>query len=575
MVARILRWAARGLSRMVRPARSEPDSMAMTLKTARMRPKIGSITLAVIVSLYILAVANYTFWSRAYVYFDGHRLAFAGFVVGMIALTVAIAVTVSVKYLIKPVLILLLLAAVAAAWFTDRFGVIIDREMIRNAAVTTQSEAQHLITTKFIFYMLLAGVLPSLFIAAVRVVHRPFPSKFLHNMAVIVPCITVIAVIGMGFYPTYAAVGRIHRDLMMTINPHFPLGSAVYFTATYGDNLNLVRQPIGTDAHQMPAASPGKPRVLIIVAGETARGQDFSLGGYGRDTNPEMKARGVTFFPDVTSCGTETAVSIPCMFSVYKRTEYSYRKGLVTDNLIDVLGHAKVGVEWWDNDTGMYGVADRIKYKYLPDSRDPRYCKDGECLDTILLDKLDDWLSSVKGDSVLVLHQLGSHGPAYYLRYSDSARRFTPDCRAADFATCKPEEITNAYDNTVVMTDQVLAAVIDKLKAHQAALAGSMIYLSDHGESLGENGIYLHGAPYFIAPKEQTHVPMALWLSDDFASETRLDTACIAARAKLPASHDNLFHSVLGLMEVETSVRDASLDLISPCRRPTDKLAAK
>ncbi|QRM42041.1 phosphoethanolamine--lipid A transferase [Rhizobium sp. BG4] len=548
--------------------------MATEQKTASWRPAIGSVTLAVIVSLYILIVANYTFWSRAYVYFDGHRPAFVGFVAGMIALTVAIAVTFSVKYLMKPVLIVLLLAAVAAAWFTDRFGTIIDREMIRNAAVTTSSEAGHLITGKFMLYMLLLGVVPSLLIAAVRIIHRPFPSKFLHNMAVIIPCIALIAIVGMGFYPTYAAVGRIHRDMMMTINPHFPIGSAIYYTATYGDNLNLVRQPIGTDAHQLPPAAPGKPRVLVIVAGETARGKEFSLAGYGRDTNPEMKARGVTFFPDVTSCGTETAVSIPCMFSVYPRGVYNYRKGLTTDNLTDVLGHAKVDVEWWDNDTGTYGVADRIKYKYLPDTRDPRFCKDGECLDTILLDKLDDWLANVKGDSVLVLHQLGSHGPAYYLRYPDSARRFTPDCRAADFATCKPEEVTNAYDNTIVMTDQVIAAVIDKLKAHQGELAGSMLYLSDHGESLGENGIYLHGAPYFIAPAEQTHVPMALWLSDEFASETRLDTACIAERAKHPASHDNMFHSVLGLMEVETSVRDASLDLVSRCRKPADKLAS-
>ncbi|NLS03566.1 phosphoethanolamine transferase [Rhizobium sp. P32RR-XVIII] len=548
--------------------------MATEKQKAWVRPQIGSITLAVIVSLYILIVANYTFWSRAFVYFDGHRLAFAGFVAGMIALTIAIAVSVSMKYLIKPALIFLVLAAVAAAWFTDRFGVIIDREMLRNAAVTTQSEAQHLITAKFVLHMLLAGVLPSLAIAAVRVVHRPFWSKFLHNTAVVLPCIGVVAVTGMGFYSTYAAVGRIHRDLMMTINPHFPIGSAIYFAATYGDNLNVVRQPIGTDARQIPAAAPGKPRVLIIVAGETARGQEFSLGGYGRDTNPEMKARNVTFFPDVTSCGTETAVSIPCMFSVYPRTQYSHRKGLATDNLTDVLGHAKIDVEWWDNDTGTYGVADRIKYKYLPNTRDPRFCKDGECLDTILLDKLDDWLANVKGDSVLVLHQLGSHGPAYYQRYPDDSRRFTPDCRVADFANCKPEEVTNAYDNTIVMTDHVVASVIDKLKAHQDKLAGSMLYLSDHGESLGENGIYLHGAPYFIAPRQQTHVPMALWLSDAFASETRLDRACIAAQAERPASHDNFFHSVLGLMQVETSVRNASLDIISPCRKPADKLAS-
>ena len=543
-------------------------------KRTWLRPEIGSVTLAVVTALYIMAVANYTFWTRAYVYLSPHPLAFIGFVLGITALTIAITVTVSVKYLMKPALILLVLASTAAAWFTDRFGVIIDREMIRNAAVTTGAEAGHLVTSKFVLYMVVAGLLPSVLIALTRIRHRTFRSKFVHNMAVILPCVVLFATAGLTFYQTYAAVGRIHRDMIMTLNPHYPFGSAVYYAATYGDNLNLVRQPIGTDAHQRSVSPAGKPRVTIIVAGETARGDDFSLGGYGRETNPELKARNVVYFPNVTSCGTETAVSIPCMFSVYTRGEYSHRKGLVTDNLTDVLGHAKIDVEWWDNDTGTYGVADRIKYKYLPDTADPRFCKDGECLDTILLDKLDDWLANVKGDSVLVLHQLGSHGPAYYLRYPEEYRRFQPDCRLPDFSSCTPEEMTNAYDNTIVMTDHVVAAVIDKLKAHAGKLAGSMLYVSDHGESLGENGIYLHGTPYFIAPSQQTHVPMLVWMSEDFANESRIDNGCLATRASEPASHDNFFHSVLGMMDVQTDVYKPSLDIFAPCRKQPNALAS-
>jgi lipid A ethanolaminephosphotransferase len=537
------------------------------------RPKLGSVTLSILTALYILAIANQTFWARAYGYLSAYPLAFAGFIIGISALMIAALTTVSVKYLTKPALIFFVLVAVTASWFTDQYGVIIDREMIRNAAVTTQAESQHLITPAFIMHMLLTGILPSLLILWVRIVHRPFLKKFVWNMAVIVPCIVVFAIVGLGFSKTYAAVGRLHRDIMLTFNPFIPIGSAARYVFASEEDRNIVRQPLGTDARQRSASSSGKPRVTIIVAGETARAQNFSLGGYVRETNPEMKARGVIYYPNATSCGTATAFSLPCMFSVYTRQDYTHSKGLATDNLTDILGHAKVNVEWWDNDTGSYGVADRINYRFLPDAADPRFCRDGECLDTVLLDKLGSWLTNVKSDSVLVLHQLGSHGPGYYQRYPDDFRRFTPDCRTAEFGACKPEEIVNAYDNSILFTDHVVAKVIDELKNHSGSVSASMIYISDHGESLGEDGLYLHGAPYIIAPPQQTQIPIAVWLAPDFSAASHVDTACLAARASDPASHDNFFHSVLGLMDVATTVYDPALDLFAPCRKASNTVA--
>ncbi|MFK0330165.1 phosphoethanolamine transferase [Rhizobium sp. NPDC090275] len=535
------------------------------------RPKIGSVTLSVLTAVYILAVANQTFWVRAFGYLAATPMAFIAFVLGIFAITIAALTTFSVKYLTKPALIFFLMVAVVSSWFTDQFGVIIDKEMIRNAAVTTRAESAHLITFSFVLHILLLGVLPSLLIALVKIVHKPFLKKFACNMAVILPCLAIFVAAGLGFSQTYAAVGRLHKDIMLTLNPFIPIGNAARFVFATENDRTVVRRPLGTDAHQRTASANGKPRVTIIVAGETGRAQNFSLGGYPRETNPEMKARGVIYYKNSTSCGTSTAVSLPCMYSVYTRADYTHRKGLETDNLTDILGHAKVDVEWWDNDTGSYGVANRIPYRFLPDAADPRFCTDGECLDTVLLDKLGDWLSNVKSDSVLVLHQLGSHGPAYYRRYPDDFRRFTPDCRTAEFGACKPEEIVNAYDNTILFTDHVVAKVIDNLKKHQDTISASMLYVSDHGESLGENGLYLHGAPYIIAPAEQTRAPIIVWLSPDFSAASGIDTACLAASASNPVSHDNFFHSVLGLMDVETSVYDAKLDLFSGCRKVPDK----
>jgi lipid A ethanolaminephosphotransferase len=548
-----------------------PQDTQPSLK--RFRPLVGSATLCLVTALYILLVTNSTFWTKAYGYFVFDRLAFSAFVIGIFAITVAGFMIFSAKYLTKPTLIFFVLVSSVCSWFNDQFGVIIDKEMIRNAAVSTGAESAHLITVRFGLHVLLTGILPSLLIAWVRIKHRPILSKLAHNTGIILSCVAIFVVAGVSEYKSFAGVGRAHRDLMDTWNPFIPISSAVRYEVASHKDADVVAQPLGTDAHRVGFADRAKPRVTVIVAGETARAQDFSLGGYSRLTNPELAKRNVVYFPNTSSCGTATATSIPCLFSVYTREQYTHRKGLETENLLDVLSHAKVDVTWLDNDTGSYDVTNRVPYEYLPTSADPRFCKDGECHDDILVDKVDNWLDHVKGDSVLVLHQLGSHGPAYYERYTDEFRRFTPDCRANDFGSCSPTEIINAYDNTILYTDHVVSEVIDRVKQRSGSLSGAVVYFSDHGESLGENGVYLHGAPYFLAPAQQTHVPLLVWLADDLAKSAGFDMTCLAKRADASYSHDNIFHSVLGLMDVATTVYDPALDIFADCRRPANALA--
>jgi lipid A ethanolaminephosphotransferase len=539
----------------------------------RFRPTLGSATLCFLTALYILSITNRTFWIRAYGYFAFNQSAFSAFVIGIFALTMAILTFFSAKYLTKPALIFFVLVAAVCSWFNDQFGVIIDKEMIRNAAVSTGAEAGHLITLRFALHVVLTGILPSLLIVWVRIVHRPILWKLVHNTGIILSCVAVFVLAGASDYKTFAGVGRAHRDLFDTLNPFLPINSVVRYVVGSHKESNIVAQPLGTDAHRVGVRENAKPRVTIIVAGETARAQDFSLGGYGRLTNPELGKRNVVYFRNTSSCGTATATSIPCLFSVYPRSEYTHRKGLESENLLDVLVHAKIDVSWLDNDTGSYHVTDRVPYEYLPTTADPRFCKDGECLDAILVDKVDNWLDHVKGDSVLVLHQLGSHGPAYYQRYTDDFRRFTPDCRDNDFGSCSQAEITNAYDNTILYTDHIVSDVIDKLKQRSGSLAGAVVYFSDHGESLGENGVYLHGTPYFLAPDQQTHVPFLVWIADDLAKSAGFDMACLSKHSGDTYSHDNIFHSVLGLMDVATRAYNPKLDVFSDCRRAANTLA--
>ncbi len=530
------------------------------------RPTIGGRTLALATTLYLLLACNATFWAHAHAAFGGTTLAFVSFALGIGLLLLAVLVFASVDWILKPVAILLVLISGVSSYFNDTFGTVIDRAMIESAVTTTGPEAGHLITPSFVTHVLLFAVLPALAILLVRLKPERFLHRALRNVAVILPALLLTAGLAAANFASIAYVVRQHKDVMKLLNPTAPISAAVrYGLSTVADS-NLVVAPFGTDARAGDRLKTAdKPVVVVVVAGETARAMNFSLNGYGRDTNPELEALGVVNFTNTTSCGTATAVSLPCMFSGFRREDYSERKARSRQNLTDVLTHAGVSVSWWDNNTGSKGIANLIDYARLNDRQNSPLCKDGECLDGIFLDGLDRKLATIKTDTVIVLHQLGSHGPGYYQRYPDAFRRFTPDCRTDELMNCSKEEIVNAYDNTILYTDHVLASVAKLLAKHEGQVSGAMIYMSDHGESLGENGVYLHGAPYAIAPREQTHVPFIAWFSPSYQKVMGLDQACLLPYANAEMSHDNLFHTVLGMMNVQTDVYNRDLDAFAPC----------
>ncbi len=537
-------------------------------KSAFRRIELGSLTLSAIVGIYLIAFANLTFWAKVHAYLATTPVAIIGLYVGLSAVFIALISFFSVKYLFKPFLIFLIFVAATASWFMDQFGVIVDSDMVRNAFQTTPAEAGNLITEGFIWHLIIFAVIPALFICWVRVKHRPFPQKLLFNTLAITGYLVVFALAAFANSKTYTTAIRQHKDLVKSLNPVNPIAGAINFFSQAGAESQIAVAPLGRDARVSPAlGGVTKPRVTIIVAGETARAANFSLNGYGRDTNPDLAKRDIVYFPNTTSCGTATATSIPCMFSQFTRAEYSHKKGLANENVLDVLSHAGIDVRWWDNNTGSKGVATRVPFEDLVKPNDPKFCQEGECLDSIFFDKVDAWLDRITKDSVVVLHQMGSHGPTYHRRYTEEFRKFTPDCQTSELSKCKDSEIVNAYDNTLFYTDHVLATLIDKLKARSDKLATGLIYASDHGESLGENGLYLHGAPYIIAPAEQTHVPFLVWFDSDFSRSMGLDKSCLIKHAGLRAySHDNFFHSILGMMNVTTSVYDKNLDVFGACK---------
>lgn len=545
-----------------------PFPFKTTAASAAARPELSAVALNLLVTTYLLALCNTTFWGHLFRIFDGRLvtgLVFAGAVWALVLLVVSL---LAVRWAQKPVLAALLITAGVTSYYVDVLGVVVDRDMIQNAMTTTFAESKHLVTLRFVTHVVLYGLIPAALVLWVRVRRAPVGRALLGYG--LVGVLSAALVVGLLFtnLKAYSTVLRGNKELMSAVQPLAPMGSSLRYAKMMFKTAQVVVQPTGTDAKPGPLlARAEKPVLMVIVAGETGRAQNWSLGGYGRETNAELAKRDIVYYPNASSCGTATATSLPCMFSPLKMAEYSYEGGLANENLLDVLTHAGFKVEWWDNNTGHKDVADRVTSRIMMPKDGPEFCFP-ECIDGVFLKDLQARADTITQNTVIVLHQIGSHGPSYWLRYPADREVFAPACKTPELTECSGEEIVNAYDNTIAYTDHFLAQVIDLLDASDRVIP-AMYYVSDHGESLGEGGLYLHGTPYFMAPEYQTRVPMVLWMSARFRDSLGHDPDCLKASAANPVSHDNMFSTVLGMVDVTTTARDAALDLTGACHQVT------
>ncbi|MGF6234206.1 lipid A ethanolaminephosphotransferase [Leclercia sp. 1548] len=469
----------------------------------------------------------------------------------------------------KPLLVLLTLGCAAATWFMFTYGAVIDQNMMVNVFETNSQEAAALVTPQLVVWLVVAGLLPASLLAMIRIRPGKWWHTLLIRLAAILASAVVIVLVAAVFYKDYASLFRNNKGIVKMVTPaNYVSAIAKYSKARWfaGDQ-TLIR--LGEDARKGPVLlAQQKKTVLVLVVGEASRAENYSLNGYDRETNPELKKQNVINFPQASSCGTETAVSVPCMFSGMPRKKYDADLAHHQEGLMDVLGHAGVNLLWRDNDGGCKGACTRIPHTDMTQWKLQQFCKDNSCIDDVNLWRLDDMLDGVKQDTVLVIHLMGSHGPAYYERYPAQYRHFTPTCDTNEIQDCTHQALMNTYDNTILYTDSVVSKTIDALKARQSTLNTALVYLSDHGESLGENGLYLHGTPYMLAPEQQTHIPFIFWLSKDYQQNFGVDAQCLRDQAaKEAVSQDNLFSTVLGMMNIRTAVYQPQMDLLTHCRR--------
>ena len=535
----------------------------------KFRPALRSETLLACVAAFIVLTGNGPFWRAALAgrgWGEPSTWLFAGAVfVSLASLYFAFAAIFSTRQTVKPLVTLLLLGTAAASYFMTHYAVYLDRTMVRNIAATNYKEASELLGWGLIGHIGLFGFVPAALAWSVRIEPRTWRRAAIVRIASIAGALVLGVASLLLVFADFASLMRNHREVRWLITPGNAIIAFVQNALDTGVQPGQPKAVIASDA-KVVAPPRERPLLFVLVVGETARAQNFSLNGYPRETNPELAKRGVIDFAHATACGTSTEVSLPCMFSVFGRSHYDERKIASSESVLQVLARAGVGVLWRDNQSGCKGVCDGLPVQQLDRETVPGLCADGQCFDEILLRGMDQVLQDRRGNLLVVMHQLGSHGPSYYRRYPPAFKRFQPACESDDLRSCDAQAIVNAYDNTLLYTDFFLGRLIDFLTQAQKTHDTAMLYVSDHGESLGESGLYLHGVPYAIAPDVQTHVPFVLWLSQAYRSDAGVDEACMRARAREPVSHDNLFHTLLGVFSVQTNFYDPKLDIFAGCR---------
>jgi lipid A ethanolaminephosphotransferase len=536
---------------------------------------LSTEALVLCVCAYFVAVGNHSFWASALADRSPGDAGTWRFGIGVFILLVLlhfiVLSVIATRLTTKPLLTLLLVCTAFASYFMGKYSVFLDPTMLRNLLHTDVGEARDLLAWDMLTHLAWQAALPIWLVWRVRLRERSWRRAAAWRLGSMLLALGVGTGAFLAVSQDLSSLMRSNKSMRYLITP----GNYVYSLARVAtaDAVEASKPmvPVGLDAVAGPAwAGRSKPMLFILVVGETARAMNWGLNGYARQTTPELAALNVVNFSDVGSCGTNTETSVPCMFSRIGRRDYDEDRIRGEESLLHVVKRAGFGVQWRDNQSGCKGVCEGLPLQKMVDTPDPALCSGSECMDEILLKGLDAELAGDqgKGNQLIVLHQMGSHGPAYHRRAPEKFKHYTPTCDTAELRKCSTEAVVNTYDNSIAYTDHVLADAVRFLQSQSDRYDTALLYVSDHGESLGENNLFLHGLPYAIAPIQQTQVPMVMWLSPSFADSRHIDLACLRTRATQRATHDNLFHTMLGLLDVQTSVYEPALDLVKGCRSP-------
>lgn len=527
---------------------------------------LSSLKAALLASFLMFFFSNFLFFIKVNTVYTGSIAGKTYFLLSLMAfyfiLNAGILNLLLFKYIGKALIILFFLVNSVAVYYIYTYNIFFSSDIIASILNTDIKEVKEIFNVRLILFVLLLGILPSLVLLKVQIVYKPFFKEIITK--IIVFLIALCIGFGLAFinYKEYSAFFRTNNYFKGLVLPYS------YLISTY----SLVRKEylknkydnfvkVENEAKFGNTIKNNENTIVVFIIGETARLYNFSLNGYSRDTNKPLEGKDLMVFNNTTSCGTITNISVPCMFSSFDRDKFSLAKASLTENLVDILDKTGMDIMWINNNNG----GCQKVCKNLPKKKYLDLCTLKSCYDLNLVPAFRDYLNktSSKTPRFVVLHTNGSHGPTYYLRYTNKYAIYKPYCKTAVLKECTNEEIVNAYDNTIYYTSELINKVIDEL-AKRKDINAVVVYISDHGESLGENGLYLHGMPYLVAPKEQKHVPFLIWMNDNY-KKNFFNKRCLANISKDNRSHDNIFSTILGLFNVSTPVYNSQEDIFSSC----------
>ena len=437
------------------------------------------------------------------------------------------------RFVGKFLLILFFIINAVSVYFINTYSVIIDESMIGNVLNTKYEESSSFFSIKLIVYIILLGIIPSIYIFKVKIINVTL-KKFLTTIS-----LTLLFILALVFVNS-SNVLWIDKNSKTLGGLAMPWSYAVNITLFNVHNYQKNKKEI-----LLPNATikDNQKSVVVLVIGESARSENFSLYGYNKNTNPILSKTPNVFHFKANSVATYTTAGVKGILE-HTRTDDLY------EILPNYLFRNNVEVTWRSNNWGEPPI--HIKNYQNKDALKPN-CKGEGCdYDEVLLTGLKEQiLSSKKNKILIVLHTSTSHGPTYSKKYPRRFETFKPVCKSVELGNCSPIELINAYDNTIVYTDYILSKVIDDLKQLKE-YKSAMIFVSDHGESLGEKNLYMHGIPLSMAPKEQYEIPFIVWVSDNSLKKLKPNKLL---------SQNHVFHSVLNFLNIESPIFNEEMNI--------------
>lgn len=426
------------------------------------------------------------------------------------------------------------IANAISLYFINTYEVLITDMMMGNVFNTRYSEASGFFSWSAVLYIIFLGVPPCIYLFAKRTDYSTFRC-FLTNMGIPLLIVALVLLANM-------------RNILWIDNNAPRLGSLLMpwsYTVNSVRYYNSVQQRNRKEIMLPDAQFTKESRdICVLIIGESARRGNFSLYGYDRETNPLLAGDSVKTYM-ANSASTYTTAAVKAILD-HKDTgklyeilpNYLYRHG------VDVIWRS---TNWGEPPLHIEKIYNKKTLKNMFPDADERY-------DGLLIEGLKEEISSCKKEKqLIVLHTGTSHGPTYNLKYPAEFEVFKPACNTVEISTADKQELINAYDNTILYTDYLLHSVIEILKEIPDRRC-CMIFVSDHGESLGEDNLFMHGMPKNIAPREQFEIPFIVWHNDDNTQMKNLEEV----------EQYFVFHSIMNWFGMQSPVYNENMNFFEP-----------